>query len=341
MAQHGNGRWRIVAGEGGIQSIPGVHAAHVTKADTGCTVVVTPATATAAVDVRGGGPGTRETDLLDLATTISRIHAIVLCGGSAFGLATCDGVMNELEARGIGFSVLGPDTPGPIVPLVPGAVIFDLLVGDPTIRPTAADGAAATAAALDSNAPLLSGSVGAGTGATAGTLRGGIGQATRVVTIPNGAQYRVAALMVANPVGNVVDPHTHRLWEGRSPEEPAPAIDMARFQTIEPLATKLNTTIGVVVTDAPVSAPQLKRMAMVGHDGIARMVRPAHSPFDGDTIFGLSTAADDHNAQVDPETLGYLGQAAADAVAGALADAVLSASTSPERPAYLDLVVAE
>lgn len=210
---------------------PGVGIGHVSLGDTGVSVLSFAAAgsgagAVASVDVRGGGPGTRETDLLAPENTVGAVQAIVLAGGSAYGLAAADGAMAELESRGAGFRVFGPDSDGPVVPIVPAAVIFDLAVGDPQHRPTAADGQRATARALDnfdgaastvvtnkvststaSASKASTSNIGAGCGATAGKLRGGFGQASR-----EAAGYRVSAAVVANPVGEVVDAATGRLF---------------------------------------------------------------------------------------------------------------------------------
>lgn len=301
-----------------LVDVPSLRVGHASLGDTGVTAVVaeSPAGMVAGVDVRGGGPGTREADLLEPHNTVERVHAIVLAGGSAFGLAAADGAMLELERAGRGFPVLGEGRPGPRVPIVPAAVIFDLFVGDATHRPTAQDGAAAVRAALEGTGEDASrrGSVGAGCGATAGVLRGGVGQAS--VTV---GEYTVSALVVANPVGSVIDPDTGRLWG-----DPArPPVDLEKFAALEHPAARLNTTIGVVATDAPVTTAQVTRLAMVGHDGLARAVRPAHSPLDGDTLFSVSTAAE--NAGVGVEVLHALSAAAADVVERAVVDAVVSA----------------
>lgn len=301
-------------------SSPGLRIGHHSMGDTGVTALVAadPAGMLAAVDVRGGGPGTRETDLLAPHNTVQRVHAIVLTGGSAFGLAAADGAMLELERRGVGFPVFGEDAPGPRVPIVPAAVIFDLAVGSPQHRPTAADGVAAVARALDGTdvaGGAAAGSVGAGCGATAGVLRGGFGVVERRV-----GEYMVGAAVVANPVGEVIDPATGLLFG-----DPArPAVDLERYRGLERLTPKLNTTIGVVYTDAPAPPAQLQRLAMTGHDGIARAVRPAHSPLDGDTLFAVSTAGE-VGAGVDVEKLAQLCTAAAEAVEAAIVEAVTSA----------------
>ena len=319
---------------------------HATLGDTGVTVLYAgPQGAVASVDVRGGGPGTRETDLLEPHNTVERVHAIVLSGGSAFGLAAADGAMRELATHDIGFPVFGEHRPGPRVPIIPAAVIFDLIVGE-VHYPTASDGAAALRAALSDAAfaPLLevSGTVGAGTGATAGRLRGGFGSASVTAHAPS-HNYQVTAYMVANPAGEVVDAETGELFGARAYEratgESLEALDPEAYAAVpDPKLSKLNTTIGVVVTDAPVTKAQAKRLALTAHDGIARAVRPAHSPLDGDTIFALSDISADATAAapiaaapaaaagVDTPTMMALGVAAADAVEAAIVDAVVHAA---------------
>lgn len=294
---------------------------HQSLGDTGVTAIV-PADREgmrAAVDVRGGGPGTRETDLLEPHNTVEKVSAILLCGGSAFGLAAADGAMVELESRGRGFRVFGDEVPnGPVVPIVPAAVIFDLAVGDPGHRPEAGDGGAAVRAALEANdeAGWVSGSVGAGCGATAGVLRGGFGTAHLHV-----GEYTVAAFVVANPVGSVIDPATGLLYGDTT----WPAVDVEQFAALTRPTPKLNTTIGVIATDAPLHTSQLKRLAMTGHDGIARAVRPAHSPLDGDTLFAVSVGEGAGGVDVGVDKQMLLGQAAASCVQAAIVNAVVNA----------------
>ncbi|WP_297553489.1 P1 family peptidase [uncultured Corynebacterium sp.] len=306
--------------------LDGMSIGHYSGTDTGVTVLYCgPGGALGSVDVRGGGPGTRETELLQPYNTVERVHAVVLAGGSAFGLAAADGVMNELAERGIGFPVFGEDKPGPRVPIVPGAVIFDLLVGPS--RPGPEEGAAALRAALADNDESM-GSVGAGVGATAGKLRGGFGLATRRV-----GDYEVSAAMVANPVGEVIESQSGRLYgaPGRTP------VNAAAYRALpHPAESKLNTTIGVVLTDAPVTTAQAQRLAMTAHDGIARAVRPAHSPLDGDTIFALSTAK--RPADLSTQVVTQLCAAAADAVEEAIVNAVTAAKPGLGLSAYRDLL---
>ena len=310
---------------GALIDVPGFLLGHVTGGDTGCTVVVAPAGATGGVDVRGGGPGTRETDLLQPHNTVERVHAVTLCGGSAFGLAAADGVMRALEERGIGYPVFGPGT-SPIVPIVPAAVIFDLMVGDPGNRPSAEDGHRAVTDAFEGTRSTESGSLGAGTGATAGRLRGGFGQASRSV-----AGYSLAAAVVANPVGEVVDAATGLLHG----DPQRRAVSAERFRALPDPAAGLNTTIGVIATDAPLSKAQATRLALSGHDGIARAVRPAHLPMDGDTLFALSSGEGEN---VDTLVLAQLSAAAADCVQAAIIDAITAAEPGLGLTTYRELL---
>lgn len=360
--------------------------------DSGVTMIVAPKSATASVDVRGGGPGTRETDLLAPHNTVQAVHAIGLCGGSAFGLDALTGAMAELERRGIGFPVLGPEHPDKLVPIVPGAVIFDLLLGRWDSRPDAATGAAATAAALGavagdvaggaggvaeqgaagqggstqsgSGQGALNGNVGAGLGASAGALKGGFGQASAV--FPEGAPLAgvtVAVGIVVNPQGAVFDPATGLPWglaaeldgefaryglaDGLVDGEPVGAEGVNRLNsknvlgtkiTADMLAPKLNTTIGVVATDAPLTKAQAKRLALAGHDGMARAIRPAHMPMDGDTLFAMATGEHGSGAAVDDIGMSLLSAVAANTVERAIVHAVLAAESAFSVPSWRDVV---
>lgn len=325
-----------------LHDVSGIRIGHQSLRDTGVTAICAadPEGMTAAVNVRGGGPGTRETDLLEPHNTVEKVHAIMLSGGSAFGLAAADGAMRALADRGIGFDVFGGAVPdGPRVPIVPAAVIFDLAVGDPEHWPGQQDGLVAVERALDGAAEEdtgASGNVGAGCGATAGVLKGGFGRASTEV-----AGFTVAAYVVANPVGEVVDRNTGRLYGDPS----KPAVDLARYTTLQrPMPghtkSKLNTTIGVIATDAPLNPAQLKRLAMTGHDGIARAVRPAHSPLDGDTLFAVSVPKTvvEAGEEVAVEKRALLGEAAAACVEAAIVDAVVSAASAHGLTAWCDLV---
>jgi len=302
----------------------------------GTTVVLGPPEGVvASVDVRGGAPGTRETDLLRPGALIERVHAIVLTGGSAYGLSAASGVVDALGADGIGFRV-GPE-PGAIVPIVPAAVIYDLgRGGDFSCRPGPADGVAALRAASDG--PVVQGSVGAGAGARAGGLKGGLGSASQVV----GDGWTVAALVVVNAAGSPVAPDgslyaaaylTDAVDEALAR---APRVDpslLAEAQAVA-LAPSMNTTIGVVATDARLTKAQCARLAMAGQDGIARAVRPAHLLVDGDSIFGLSTS---RAAVPDDRMINALLAAAADCVSRAIGQAMLAATSAGSLVSFRDL----
>jgi len=240
---------------------------------TGCTVVLAPDGAMAGVDVRGGAPGTLGTDGLRPGRLVERAHAILLTGGSAFGLDAAGGVMRYLEEHGVGHPIGGVR-----VPIVAGAVIFDLLTGDPRARPDAAAGYAACQAATGRPA---AGTVGAGTGATVAKASGGQPRpgGVGIASAPVGPA-TVAAVMVANSAGGIWDDERHEWVAPLAPGQGAPGA-----------VAGANTTIGVVVTDAELTREQAHRVAAVAHDGLARAVRPAHTRFDGDTIFCLATGA--------------------------------------------------
>jgi L-aminopeptidase/D-esterase-like protein len=276
------------------------------------------------VDVRGGAPGTLGTDALRPGMLDDRAHAILLTGGSAFGLAAADGVMRYLDERGVGFAI-GTAR----VPIVAGAVIFDLLTGDPRARPDAATGYAACQAATGHPAV---GAVGAGTGATVAKAGGGQPRpgGVGIASAPAGGS-TVAAVMVANSVGGIWDDERHEWVAPLAPQEGGPAPGEGAPSPGEgapgegapgPVAGA-NTTIGVVVTDAELTKEQANRVAAVAHDGIARAVRPAHTRYDGDTIFCLATGAVAPSGTAPVPALADLVEvAAAEAVARAIAQAV-------------------
>jgi L-aminopeptidase/D-esterase-like protein len=302
----------------------------------GVTVVLTPPGTVGAVDCRGGAPGTRETDLLDPTNTVRFVDAVLLAGGSAYGLAAADGVMRWLEEHDRGVAM-----DGGVVPIVPGAVIFDLPVGGWDCRPTAEFGYAACEAA---GALTAVGTVGAGVGARAGVLKGGIGTAS--TTLPSGVT--VGAVVAVNSAGDVVDRTTGLPWMADLIEEfaltrpPADQID-ALAQLPSPLEP-LNTTIAVVATDAALSSAACRRIAIAAQDGLARTIRPAHTPLDGDTVFALATGAvevpppADAPAAMSPETrlVTEVGAAAADCLARAVLVGVLSAGSVAGIPTYRD-----
>ncbi len=280
---------------GSLTDIPGVIAGHYTDAanGTGCTVALALDGAVGGVDVRGASPGTRETDLLRSENTVALVNGVVLSGGSAYGLSAADGVMRFLEERGAGHRV-GDH----VVPIVPAAIIFDLGVGDGSVRPGAAEGYAAASAATAG--PSAQGSVGAGTGATAGkalgrerAMKGGLGCAS----LDLGDGVTLAALAVVNAVGSVHDPDSGALLAGPRGADGAPLASAPIYadhaygkdggrRGPEHLG---NTTIGVVATNLALTKAQANRLAATAHDGIALAVRPAHTPRDGDTMFALAT----------------------------------------------------
>lgn len=308
-----------------LHDVAGLRAGHAQRIGdgwlTGVTVIrAAGAGAVGGVDVRGGAPGTRETDLLDPRNAVQRVHALVLAGGSAYGLAAAEGAMAVLAGEGIGFPV-GPQS-HQVVPIVPAAVIFDLgRGGDFGARVSVEHGRLAALDATDSGPELAQGCVGAGTGALAGGLKGGLGSASVVL----GDGSTVAALVVANPIGSTVEEATGELYGARfglpgefadlhptPPPAPAPAPAPAAF----------NTTIGVVATDRALTKAQCAKLAGVGHDGLARAIRPAHSMFDGDTLFALATGAGE---PADGPAFHDLLSAGADCVSRAIVHAMLRA----------------
>ncbi|MGW1248746.1 P1 family peptidase [Streptomyces sp. NPDC002535] len=310
------------------------------EALSGTTVVLAPAGgAVAAVDVRGGGPGTRETDALDPRNVVQRIDAVVLTGGSAYGLESAAGVMAWLEERHRGVRV-GPD-PSHVVPVVPAACVFDLgRGGDFTARPGPATGRAAVEAADASgdHARVETGAVGAGTGAVVGGLRGGVGTASTVLA----SGITVGVLVVVNAVGSAVDPATGALYgsygapdpgasfPGGLPSFPDPAVHQAALRRLAEARAAaapppLNTTLAVVATDAVLTRAQAQKVAGTAHDGIARAVRPVHLMNDGDTVFTLATGSRELPEGPGPLALNEVLAAGADLVARAIVRAVHAA----------------
>ncbi|MEM1181834.1 MAG: P1 family peptidase [Acidobacteriota bacterium] len=323
--------------ERGLTAVAGLRVGHAEMADrpTGCTVVLTDGGAVAGVDVRGGAPGSRELALLDPAQTVEQVHAAVLAGGSAFGLATATGVVDWLAERKIGFPTGG----GP-VPIVPAIILYDLEVGGRAdVRPDADCGRRACDAAGDG--PVAEGSVGAGAGATVGKLlgatramRGGLGTAALRTT----DGHTVAALVAVNALGDVVDPRDGRLVAGARGDDGKP-VDARRLVRSgggarSPLTAGQNTTIGIIATDAPLSKAGATRLARMGHDGFARTLYPAHTPFDGDALIALATGRGPRLE--DPMVLGQLGTLAAEAVAEAILRGVRRATPLPGFPTAED-----
>lgn len=273
---------------GTITAVKGIEVGHATdlRARTGCTVVLCMAGAVAGVDVRGFAPGTRETDAVRPGRRVGQAHGVLLTGGSAFGLDAASGVMRFLEERGAGFA-----TPHGVVPIVPAAVIYDLGVGDSRVRPDKAMGYRACKAATRAAVPA--GRTGAGAGATVGkapgrrAADGGLGSAC--ARLPGGAS--VGALVVVNAVGNVVDPGTGEIVAGARDEESGRTVDVTTelLQERGRKTAGTSTTIGVIATDAALSPVEAGTVAAMAQDGVARTIRPAHTLFDGDTLFTLST----------------------------------------------------
>ena len=315
---------------GAITDVSGIRVGHFTdtRRPTGCTVVLTEEGAVGGVDVRGAAPGTRETDLLDPSNLVEQVHAILLSGGSAFGLDAAAGVVRWLEERGFGFPA------GPVrVPIVPAAVLFDLGVGDPAIRPNAASGYQACEAA--SAGPPVEGSVGAGAGATVGKLfgmaramKGGIGTASVRV-----GRVTVGAIVAVNAVGDVIDPASGLVIAGTRTVDgrrgPGAAAAILQGDLPPALQPGMATTIGVVATDAVLTKAQARKLAQMAHDGLARTIEPVHTLWDGDTMFTVGTGRSGL-----PGNMMVLGVLAARVTASAVLRAVLAAKglNGPELP---------
>lgn len=294
-----------------LTAIDGIKVGHATNsaARTGCTVILCPTGATAGVDVRGAAPGTRETEALRPGRLVQKAHAVLLTGGSAFGLDAAGGVVEYLEAQNVGFPA------GPVrVPIVPAAVIFDLGVGDANVRPDRQMGYQACLNATDE--PVTMGAVGAGTGATVGkapgvtSSPGGVGSAC--IRLDSGLI--VAAIVVVNALGNVVHPESGEILAGG--KENGGFVDITERLLDADIVPGTNTTIGVVATNATLISAEVNRVAEMAHDGMARAVRPAHTMFDGDTLFALATGAHTGSSV---NTVGIL---AAEVVATAIVNAV-------------------
>lgn len=304
-----------------------------TRRPTGCTVILCEEGATGGVDVRGSAPGTRETDLLNPMNLVQQVHAIVLSGGSAFGLETATGVVRYLEERGIGYDVGVAK-----VPIVPAAILFDLGVGDAKIRPDAEAGYKACKAANTN--PPAEGNAGAGAGATVGKLfggkramKGGLGTASIKV-----GDLTVGVIVAVNAVGDIVDPATGKLIAGaRTPDGKKLQGAMAgilRGEALPPILGGTNTTIGVVATDAKLDKAQAQKVAQMAHDGLARTINPAHTMFDGDTIFAVATGK---NQSTQPANVTLIGALAAEVMAQAVVRAIKAARGIQNLPSAVDL----
>ena len=320
---------------GGITDVSGIKVGHVTRPErpTGCTVILAEAGAVGGVDVRGSAPGTIETDVLDPVNLVQQVHAVFLSGGSAFGLEVATGVRKFLYERKIGF-----ETKVAKVPIVPGAILFDLAVGNrPDIWPTADCGYRAAAAA---GGPVAEGNVGAGSGATVGKLggaggamKGGLGTASVAVTA--GADTLIVGAIVAvNAVGDVIDPQSGKVVAGVRTLDGkglADARRLLRTGTALPAKPGQNTTIGVIATNARLTKAQATKVAQMAHDGLARAIYPSHTMGDGDAIFALATGG------IDNSDVSRIGALAADAMAEAIVRAVRKADSIPGFPAAKDM----
>jgi L-aminopeptidase/D-esterase-like protein len=322
-----------------ITDVKGIRVGHFTdmEAASGVTVVLFETGAVAGVDVRGSAPGTRETDLLNPINLVEKAQAVVLSGGSVFGLAASDGVVQWLSKRGCGFP-LGDDQ---VAPIVPAATLYDLGRGETFKPPIKADwGELACEAATDQN--VTQGSVGAGTGALAGNIKGGVGTAS--CRLASGIW--VGAIVAVNANGSVIDTQTGQPWEIRLEKEAefgALGQRRVKLPPVDASAPAQNTTIGVIATDAICTKEQTQKIAQMAHDGMARAIRPAHTMFDGDTLFCLATGA-----KKLPQTPGFfeapaaqaiteMGHAAADCVSRAIIHGVLAARSVGQLTAFKDL----
>ena len=318
-----------------LTAVPGIKVGHftLTERPTGCTVVLVEAGVTAGVDVRGAAPATAETDLLKPVNLVQQIHAVVLSGGSAFGLDSRSGVMRYLDEKNVGFKAFGNVN----VPIVPAASLIDLNVGGSSkIRPTADCGYKAAQAAT--TAPVAEGNVGAGAGATLGkvagrerAMKGGLG--TAAIRMPDGLI--VAAIVAVNAAGDVIDPATGKVVAGARTEDGKSLADARLLLTqgkIVPAQPGENTTIGIVATNAALTKTQATKVAEMAHDGYARAIFPSHTMGDGDTIFALATGGQAGNADVS-----RIGTLAATVMADAIVRAATQATSIPGYPAARDL----
>ncbi|MEJ2221056.1 MAG: P1 family peptidase [Desulfobacterales bacterium] len=322
-----------------LTDVDGILVGHYTDeaAASGVTVVVCPEGAVAGVDVRGSGPCTRETDLLAPANLVEHAQAVVLCGGSVFGLAAADGVVRWLAQRGFGF----PLDKGFVAPIVPAAAIYDLDRGAEFIPPISAEWGQKACQAAGSG-PVATGCVGAGTGAWAGSIKGGLGTASRILD----SGITTAAVVAVNPDGEVINPATGRPWEIGLEIENEFGRQGKRAVILPPRPESTpgtNTAIGVVATDAILTKAQAHKVAQMAHDGMARAIRPSHTLFEGDTIFSMATGK-----RKLPEVPGYygpvyaravsdIGHAAAECMSRAIISAILTAKSMAGRAAFCDL----
>lgn len=322
-----------------MTDVEGLLVGHFTDMDAVCgvTVVICPEGAVAGVDVRGSAPGTRETDLLDPINLVERAQAVVLSGGSVFGLAASDGVVRWLSEKGYGFPVAEDQ----VAPIVPAAVLYDLGRGQNFVPSISAEwGRHACQSAKDGT--VSTGCIGAGTGAMAGGIKGGLGTASLVLD----SGVTVAAVVAVNSLGSVINPVTGRPWEiglemdGEFGNQGKRAVNLPQPPQDGPT---VNTTIGLVATDAVLTKTQAKKMAQMAHDGMARAIRPSHTLFDGDTVFCLATCKkqlpEDPGFFVSPQAQAFneLGHAAANCMSRAIISGIFSARTLAGMIAFCDL----
>lgn len=322
-----------------LTDVTGIMVGHYTDtgAASGVTVAICSEGAVTGVDVRGSAPGTRETDLLAPSNLVQHAQAVMLSGGSVFGLAAADGVVRWLAKKGFGF----PLDRGHVAPIVPAAVLYDLDRGSGFVPPINAEWGEKACQAASSNPPEI-GSVGAGTGAWSGSIKGGLGSTSLILD----SGITTAALVAVNSGGSVIDPATGRPWEIGLQIEAEFGRQGKRAVVLPPQsagAPVQNTTIAIVATDATLTKSQAQKVAQMAHDGMARAIRPAHTMFDGDTIFCMATGR-----QKLPETPGFfsvtqaqaitdIGHAAADCLSRAIIRAILAAESMAGKTAFCDL----
>lgn len=322
----------------GLTDVFGIRVGHYTDASaaSGTTVVICREGAVAGVDIRGAAPGTRETDLLAPENLVEQVQAICLSGGSVFGLAAADGVVRHLASRAIGFPLNGTH----VAPIVPAAVLFDLGRG-PSFRPPVDAGWGEFACRSADTGPVKTGCVGAGTGALSGGIKGGVGSAS--LRLDSGLT--VAALAVVNSLGSTIDPGTGTFWEARLEigEEFGRIRHRVKLPPVPCGAPGENTTLAIVASDAVLTKPQARKIAMMAHDGMARAIRPAHTMFDGDIVFCLATGK--HNLPESPgffqasaaQTINQIGHAAADCLSRSIIRGIVDAESGFGLTAYRDL----
>lgn len=322
---------------GCIVDVPGVKLGHHTldNRPTGCSVLLFVEGASAGVDVRGSAPGTRETELLNPINLVDRVHAVLLSGGSAYGLAAATGIMRYLEERGCGFAI-----DKGVVPIVPAAVLMDLAVGDFSIRPD--DHAGYQACINATNKPSPQGNIGAGAGATVGkifgmdyAMKGGLGTASHQIP---GTDIVIGAIVAVNAVGDIYAPDKGQILAGARKAEGTGFRNimesLMRGETVIKSPSG-NTTIGAIVTNARFSKVELTKIAAMAHNGFARTINPVHTMWDGDTIFALSTDKTSNESKADVTTIGAI---AANVMAHAVARAIIEADSLPQfnLPAHRD-----